>query len=73
MEGIIYKYTSPVKKIYIGQTTDERRRRKTFFNLNKSYGGEKIDRARLKYKPENFKYEIGSPAKFRVKLSKDLA
>lgn len=64
MEGIIYKYTSPVKKIYIGQTTDERRRRKTFFNLNKSYGGEKIDRARLKYKPENFKYEILYKAEF---------
>lgn len=58
MTGIIYKYTSPANKIYIGQTTDEKRRRKTFLNLNKSYGGVKIDRARLKYKPENFKYEI---------------
>lgn len=64
MEGIIYKYTSPVNKVYIGQTTDERRRRKTFFNLNKSYGGEKIDRARLKYKPENFKYEVLYRAEF---------
>lgn len=58
MRGIIYKYTSPSGKIYIGQTTHERRRRKTFFNLNKSYGGVQIDHARQKYKPENFKYEI---------------
>jgi len=64
MEGIIYKYTSPVNKVYIGQTTDERRRRNTFLNLNKSYGGEKIDRARLKYKPENFNYEILFRAEF---------
>lgn len=66
MEGIIYKYTSPADKIYIGQTTDERRRRKTFFNLNKSYGGAKIDRARLKYKPENFKYEVLFKAEFET-------
>lgn len=58
MIGIIYKYISPCGKIYIGQTTNESRRRKTFLNLNKSYGGEKIDYARRKYGPENFKYEI---------------
>lgn len=58
MVGIIYKYTSPVGKIYIGQTTDERRRRKTFFNLNKTYGGIKIDSAREKYGPKNFSYEV---------------
>lgn len=66
MEGIIYKYTSPADKIYIGQTTDERRRRKTFFNLNKSYGGAKIDRARLKYGPESFKYEVLFKAEFET-------
>ena len=33
MIGIIYKYTSPANKVYIGQTTDERRRRKTFLDL----------------------------------------
>ena len=27
MEGIIYKYTSPTGKVYIGQTLDEERRR----------------------------------------------
>lgn len=56
--GIIYKYTSPIGKIYIGQTTEERRRRKTFMNLNKTYGGKKIDRARVKYGPANFIYEV---------------
>ncbi len=56
--GIIYKYTSPIGKIYIGQTTEESRRRRTFMNLNKSYGGDKIDRARLKYRPHNFHYEV---------------
>lgn len=65
MIGIIYKYISPVNKVYIGQTTDEKRRRKTFFNLNKSYGGAKIDRARLKYKPENFRYEILYKTEFK--------
>lgn len=65
MIGIIYKYTSPVNKVYIGQTTDERRRRKTFFNLNKSYGGVKIDKARLKYMPENFKYDVLYKAEFK--------
>lgn len=58
MKGIIYKYTSPSGKIYIGQTTNEKRRRKTFLNLNKSYGGDKIDNARQKYGPKNFQYEV---------------
>lgn len=56
--GIIYKYTSPIGKVYIGQTTEERRRRRTFMNINKTYGGDKIDRARVKYGPEKFSYEI---------------
>lgn len=64
MEGIIYKYTSPSKKIYIGQTTQEKRRRKTFLNLNKSYGGVKIDNARKKFSPESFSYEVIWRGKF---------
>lgn len=64
MIGIIYKYTSPSGKIYIGQTTQEKRRRKTFLNLNKSYGGEKIDNARRKYSPESFSYEVLCRFKF---------
>ena len=58
MKGIIYKYTSPSNKVYIGQTLNEERRRKEFLNLKKQYGGLKIYNARKKYKPENFKYEI---------------
>lgn len=58
MIGIIYKYTSPSGKVYIGQTTQEKRRRKTFLNLNKSYGGVKIDNARHRYSPEAFTYEV---------------
>lgn len=56
--GIIYKYISPSGKIYIGQTTDEEERRKAFMNLKESYGGLKINRARVKYGPENFSYEV---------------
>lgn len=56
--GIIYKYTSPSGKVYIGQTLNEKIRRQFFFNLNCSYGGCKIDNTRHKYKPENFTYEI---------------
>lgn len=67
MIGIIYKYTSPIGKIYIGQTTDEKRRRATFLNLNKSYGGVKIDRARQKYGPEKFHYEVLFKRRFRNK------
>ena len=58
IRGIIYKYTSPSNKVYIGQTINEQKRRNTFYNLNLSYGGDKIDNARHKYKPENFQYEI---------------
>ena len=58
MKGIIYKYTSPSGKIYIGQTINEKKRRNAFFNLNKSYAGPKINHAREKYGPENFQYEV---------------
>lgn len=56
--GIIYKYTSPSGKIYIGQTIDEHKRRNKFFNLKESYAGAYINNARKKYGPENFKYEV---------------
>lgn len=58
MEGIIYKYVSPIGKVYIGQTLCEKRRRKEFLNLKVNYSGNKIDNARKKYGPENFKYEV---------------
>ena len=57
-QGIIYKYTSPSKKLYIGQTRNEADRRYRWSNLNKPYAGIKIERARKKYGPENFQYEI---------------
>lgn len=56
--GIIYKYTSPSGKVYIGQTVNERKRRKKFLNLNEDYAGLKINNARLKYGPESFDYEV---------------
>lgn len=59
MEGIIYCYTSPSGKKYIGQTCDEINRKKRFENLNLSYSnGGKIDNARCKYGPQKFSYEI---------------
>lgn len=58
MIGIIYKYTSPSGKVYIGQTIDEKKRRKEFRNLNIKYAGRKINHARKKYGPENFEYEV---------------
>lgn len=56
--GIIYKYTSPSNKVYIGQTSREKQRRWTFLNLKYRYGGTKIDNARKKYLPEKFRYEV---------------
>lgn len=57
MEGIIYVYKSPSNKYYVGQTFEEKRRRNRFKNA-KRYAGEKIDKAREKYGPENFEYEV---------------
>lgn len=56
--GIIYKYTSPSGKIYIGQTTNEAHRRATWFCEKYRYAGAAINRARAKYGPENFTYEV---------------
>lgn len=58
IEGVIYKYTSPANKNYIGQTTQETKRRNTWYNLNSKYGGPKITRARTKYTPEKFTYQV---------------
>lgn len=48
---------SPSGKIYIGQTFEEEKRRYNFLH-KKRYAGPKIDRARLKYGPENFIYSV---------------
>lgn len=58
MRGIIYKYTSPSGKVYIGQTNQESKRKYRFYNINQSYGSPKIDNARRKYNPDSFKYEV---------------
>lgn len=58
MIGVIYKYTSPSGKHYIGQTIDEQKRRADFLNENQAYAGDKINKAREKYGAINFSYEI---------------
>lgn len=59
IRGIIYKYTSPSNKVYIGQTVNEKDRRRKFLNKeNVSYSGPKINKAIEKYGAENFKYEV---------------
>ncbi len=61
IEGIIYRYVSPSGKSYIGQTTRELYRRRMWFGPGRYTGGEgksKIDRARRKYGPESFEYEV---------------
>lgn len=56
--GVVYKYTSPSGKSYIGQTTNEAHRRRTWFCTKRRYAGASINRARAKYGPENFEYEV---------------
>lgn len=58
IEGIIYKYTSPSGKCYIGQTTNEYLRRKLWNSRKYHYAGTKIDRARNKYGSHSFQYEV---------------
>ena len=43
---------------YIGQTCDPEKRNNDFLNLRVQYAGKKIENARKKYRPENFKNEI---------------
>lgn len=56
--GIIYKYTSPNGKSYIGQTVNEKLRKKLWNSSRYHYAGDKIDRARAKYGRENFDYTV---------------
>lgn len=70
VEGVIYKYTSPSGKVYIGQTTNEKHRRATWFCTKRRYAGIAINRARAKYGPENFTYEVLYKKLF---LNKDVA
>jgi hypothetical protein len=67
VRGIIYKYTSPSGKSYIGQTTNEELRRKLWNSSCYHYAGTKIDRARNKYKNTNFNYTILFEKNFSTK------
>ena len=58
MEGIIYCYTSPSGKHYVGQTRDEAKRRACFMNPNRGYAGYLINRARAHYGPSSFSYKV---------------
>ena len=58
IEGIIYKYTSPSGKFYIGQTIDEKSRRAQFLNEDRDYAGIAINNASRKYGVYNFEYEV---------------
>lgn len=58
IEGVIYKYTAPNGKCYIGQTTNGKIRREQWNTANYPYAGVKINRARKKYGIHNFRYEV---------------
>lgn len=58
VKGVIYMYTSPNGKSYIGQTIREEQRRKLWRSSRYHYAGDKIDRARKKYGNDSFKYDI---------------
>lgn len=40
--GIVYRYTSPSGKVYVGQTTNEKMRRTHWFHLRSDYGGVRV-------------------------------
>lgn len=56
--GVIYKYTSPSNKIYIGQTVDEQRRISQHKWQAKNNPKDYFHRALAKYGFNNFKYEV---------------
>lgn len=56
--GIIYMYTAPNNKKYIGQTINEKNRRREWYSSKYKYAGPKINNAREKYGRYNFEYTI---------------
>lgn len=67
VRGIIYKYTSPSGKSYIGQTIDEKRRRQNWFSSSYEYAGTAINRARAKYGRDAFTYAVIFTHSFQTK------
>lgn len=61
-EGIVYRYyivTPEGTEIsYVGQTTDEKKRKSCWNSTKSSYGGKKIDEARRSYGLAAFQYEV---------------
>ena len=58
LRGIIYMYTAPNGKVYVGQTINERSRRFCWFNTNHPYAGAILENARKKYHPSLWSYRI---------------
>lgn len=64
IRGVIYRYINQSESeengwSYVGSTMNEKTRRYSWNNHgNKSYGGEKINTARVKFGIENFAYEM---------------
>ena len=57
--GIIYLYTSPSQKYYVGQTIKESRRKAEHrYNKNKSRKNTKMSNAINKYGFDNFEYRV---------------
>ena len=67
IRGIIYMYTSPSGKSYIGQTIDEKRRRQNWFSSKYEYAGDAINKARAKYGRDGFTYTVLFSYQFRSK------
>ena len=57
LKGIIYKYTSPTEKVYIGQTVNEKSRRSEHKTQTIKHSS-KFGNAIRKYGYENFTYEV---------------
>lgn len=58
ISGVIYMYTSPSNKVYIGQTIDENKRKASHKSKAKKFEESAFSRAIKKYGFENFRYEV---------------
>lgn len=58
IEGVVYRYVSPDGKSYVGQTTNEHRRKLEFKRQGKHYTSKSLTEAIHKFGLENFVYEV---------------